>query len=106
MFQVFLSVSYVCLQVFHMDVAYVCNGFQTFFRHFSNVSYAYFKCFICLLLYVTIVVSGRFKNRSCVIYGMCVRSHRRRGRCPRRLRTTTGVLSYESDALGACLLSV
>jgi hypothetical protein len=22
-----LGVSYVCLQVFHLDIAYVCNGF-------------------------------------------------------------------------------
>ena len=28
------SVSYVCLQVFHRDVVYVCNGFQIFFRRF------------------------------------------------------------------------
>jgi hypothetical protein len=27
MFQVFSGVSYVCLQVFHLDVAYVCNDF-------------------------------------------------------------------------------
>ena len=38
MFQVFLGVSYVCLQVFHLDVAYVCNDFQMFFRRFR-------KCF-------------------------------------------------------------
>jgi hypothetical protein len=26
-FQVFSGISYVCLQVFHLDVVYVCNGF-------------------------------------------------------------------------------
>ena len=46
MFQVFLGVSYVCLQVFHLDVAYVCNGFQIFFRHFR-------KCFKHFVLSVS-----------------------------------------------------
>ena len=38
MFQVFSGVSYVCLQVFYLDVAYICNGFQIFFKCFR-------KCF-------------------------------------------------------------
>ena len=38
LFQVFLGVSYVCLQVFYLDVAYICNGFQIFFKCFR-------KCF-------------------------------------------------------------
>jgi succinate dehydrogenase hydrophobic anchor subunit len=38
MFQVFSGVLYVCLQVFHLDVAYVCNDFQIFFKYFR-------KCF-------------------------------------------------------------
>jgi hypothetical protein len=38
---VFLGVSYVCLQMFHLDVVYVCNGFQMFFKRFH-------KCFRCL----------------------------------------------------------
>ena len=41
MFQVFLGVSYVCLQVFYLDVAYVCNYFSSvlhvFQTHVSNV---------------------------------------------------------------------
>jgi hypothetical protein len=40
------SVLYVCLQVFHLDVAYVVN----FFRRFHKCLYACFKCFICLFL--------------------------------------------------------
>jgi hypothetical protein len=36
-FQVFLGVSYVCLQVFHLDVTYVCNGFQMFLGVFASV---------------------------------------------------------------------
>ena len=31
------GVLYVCLQVFYLDVAYVCNVFQIFFRRFSQV---------------------------------------------------------------------
>jgi hypothetical protein len=38
MFQVFSGVLYVCLPVFHLDVAYDCNGFQMFFKSF-------YKCF-------------------------------------------------------------
>jgi hypothetical protein len=41
MFQVFSGVSYVCLQVFHLDFAYVCNVFQAF----SQV----FHVFFCML---------------------------------------------------------
>ena len=52
MFQVFLGVSYVCLQVFHLDVAYVCNGFQVFLQvfqtHVSSVSSVFF-CMLQLL---------------------------------------------------------
>jgi hypothetical protein len=40
---------FICmLQVFHLDVAYVCNGFQMFSDVLTNVSDACFKCFICL----------------------------------------------------------
>jgi hypothetical protein len=31
-----LGVSYVCLQVFHLNVAYVCNDFQKFSGVFAN----------------------------------------------------------------------
>jgi hypothetical protein len=34
----FSGISYVCLQVFYLDVAYVYNGFEMFFRRFR-------KCF-------------------------------------------------------------
>jgi hypothetical protein len=52
MFQVFSGVSYACLQVFHLDVAYVCNDFQMFSDVFASVSDACFKCCIYLLVYV------------------------------------------------------
>jgi hypothetical protein len=57
MFQVFSGVLYVCLQVFHPDIAYVCNGFRMFFRRFC-------KCFICLFLYIATVASECFKSIS------------------------------------------
>ena len=36
-FKVFSGVSYVCLQVFHLDVVHVCNDFKCF-QAFSQVS--------------------------------------------------------------------
>jgi hypothetical protein len=69
-----LSVSYVCSQVFHLDVAYVCIGFQVFSSAFVSVLDTCFKCFICLLLYVATVASGYFKSRSGVAHGMRVGS--------------------------------
>ena len=52
MLQVCLSGCCICfthmLQLFYLDVAYVCNIF-------SSVSEACFKCFICLLLYVAVL---------------------------------------------------
>jgi hypothetical protein len=38
--------------------------FKYFLCVFVNVSYACFKCFICLQMYVTSVVSRCFKTRS------------------------------------------
>ena len=70
----FLSVSYKCLQVFHVYVVYVCNGFQVFSGVFASVSYDCFKCFIYLLLYVVTVASGCFSSRSGVAHGMRVGS--------------------------------
>jgi hypothetical protein len=56
------------LQVFYLDVVYVCNGFQAFFWcFFASVSKA---CFICFQTYVVSVASGYFKNRSGVEHGM------------------------------------
>jgi hypothetical protein len=83
--QVCLSGCYICftymLQVFYLDVAYVCNGFQVFLGVFATVLYACFKCFICLQTYIASVESGCFKIRS----GCCtwdVRGKREgRGRC-------------------------
>jgi len=48
------------LQVFYMDVVYVCNGFKCFLCVFASVSYACFKCFIYLQ---TNVASEYFKTR-------------------------------------------
>jgi hypothetical protein len=54
MLEVCLSECCICfthmLQVFYLDVAYVCNDFKCFQELFSGVSEACFKCFICLLL--------------------------------------------------------
>jgi hypothetical protein len=38
--------------------------FKCFSVVFANISEACLKCFICLLLYVASVASGRFRNRS------------------------------------------
>jgi hypothetical protein len=68
MLQVCLSRCCICftymLQVFYMDVAYVCNGFQVFSYVFAIVSDTCFKCFICLQMYVASVASRCFKSRS------------------------------------------
>ena len=52
------------LQVFYLDVAYVCNDFQLFLQvfqmHVSNVSSVFF--------YVTSVASGCFKSKSGVAH--------------------------------------
>jgi hypothetical protein len=48
--------------VFHLDVAYVCNGFKCFLGVFTSVSDVCFKCFIYLLLYVATVASECFKS--------------------------------------------
>jgi hypothetical protein len=41
------------LLVFYLNVVYVCNVFLSVF---SSVSYAYFKCFICLFFNVASIV--------------------------------------------------
>jgi hypothetical protein len=67
------------LQVFYLNVAYICNGFELFFQvFFASILEACFKCFICLETYVASVASGCFKSRSGVAHGMCMES--RRGR--------------------------
>jgi hypothetical protein len=59
------------LQVFYLDVVYVCNIFLTVF---ASVLETYFKGFICLFLYVTSVAYECFKSRSRVAYKMHVGS--------------------------------
>jgi hypothetical protein len=51
--------------------------FKKILSVFASVSYTYFEYFICFLLYVTTVSSGRFKSRSGVAPGMHVGSGRR-----------------------------
>ena len=52
------------LQVFYLDVTYVCNGFQVFSGVFASVIDVCFKCFNFLLLYFASITSKYFKNRS------------------------------------------
>jgi hypothetical protein len=80
MFQVFSGVSYICLQVFHLDIAYVCNCFQMFLGVFTIVSDSCFKCFIYLILYVATIIYTCFKCRSGVVHRMCIESGGWRGR--------------------------
>jgi hypothetical protein len=72
MLQVCLSRCFIyfthMLQVFYLDVAYVCNDFQVFSGVFSNVSDACLKYFICLQTYVASVASRCFKSRSGVAH--------------------------------------
>jgi hypothetical protein len=57
----------------YLDVAYVCNGFQVFFKcFFASVLEVCFKCFICLQTYVASVTYGCFKSKLDVVHGMCV----------------------------------
>jgi hypothetical protein len=67
------------LQIFYLDVVYVCNGFQVFSRCFC-------KCFRCMLqvfqlfrTYVTSVSSVYCKSRSGVTH-VTMRVKKRRGR--------------------------
>jgi hypothetical protein len=74
----------VSLQVFYLDVSYVCNGFQTYFRCFFQVfSEACFKYFIYCRTYVVSVVSGCFKSISSVAHRMHVESERGHEQSPR-----------------------
>jgi hypothetical protein len=63
MFQVFLGVSCVCLQVFHLDVVYVCNDFQFFPDVFASVS----SVFFCMLQLLHMDVS----KEDCVLHMGC-----------------------------------
>jgi hypothetical protein len=112
MLQTYVSSVFRCfirMFVFYLDVAYVYNGFQIFSGVFTNVSDVYFKCFICLLLYVAFEC---FKSRG-VAHGMWVGScrwHEQRpercgrrqcGRRPKQCRPTASALIHEPDALDA-----
>ena len=87
MLQACLSGCCICfthmLQVFYLDVVYVCNYFQLFLQvfqmHVSNVSSVFF--------YVTSVASGCFKSRSGVAHWIRVGSRRGRERSPRERRS-------------------
>jgi len=76
------SLCFKCFKVFH---TYVCKRFiwmlhifAIVFKYFSSVFVGVldvcFRCFICLLLYVAIVVSRCFKSRSGVAHGIRVGS--------------------------------
>jgi hypothetical protein len=46
------GVSYVCLQMFYLDVAYLCNDFQVFLGVFASVLYVCLSVsfvFFCML---------------------------------------------------------
>jgi hypothetical protein len=55
------------LQVFYLDVTFVCNSFKVFLSVFASASDVCFKYFICILLYVVSITSECFKSipRSC-----------------------------------------
>jgi hypothetical protein len=63
--------------MFYTYVASVLSGyctcfsmaFQVFSGVFASISYAYFKRFICLHIYVANILSECFKNRSGVVIG-------------------------------------
>jgi hypothetical protein len=102
MFQVFLGVSYVCLQGFHLDVAYVCNDFQMFFTCFSQVfQMLVLSVSFVFFLYVATIVCGCFKSRSSIAYEIRVGSGWRREQRLGWSGTTAGALPYEPDALDA-----
>jgi hypothetical protein len=67
----FLGVSYVCFQVFHLDVAYIFNSFQIFLGIFASVPDACVKHFIYLfcmlqLLHLDILKVDRVLHMGCV----------------------------------------
>ena len=70
MFQVFSGVSYVCLQVFNLDVAYVCNGFkcfQVFLQVFQTLILSISSVFFMLqLLHLDISKVDRVLHMGCV----------------------------------------
>jgi hypothetical protein len=55
-----LHIFHTCYKCFYLNIAYVCNDFQVFFKCFRSM----FQVFICLLLYVASVASECYKSRS------------------------------------------
>jgi hypothetical protein len=72
MLQVCLSGCCICfthmLQVFYLDVAYVCNGFQALLGVFASVFTRMLQMFQLFRTYMTSVASECCKTRSCVAY--------------------------------------
>jgi hypothetical protein len=61
MFKVFSGISYICLQVFYLNVVYTCNGFQMFLRRFRKCFTSLFQSvssvFFCMLQLLHLDVS-------------------------------------------------
>jgi hypothetical protein len=69
------------LQVFHLDVAYICNSCQVFFTCFCKCLRRLFQVFHMSSFVCAIVAFECFKSRSGVAYGKSVESGWRCGRC-------------------------
>jgi hypothetical protein len=83
--QACLDAAYVfthILEVFYLDIVYVCNCFQMFLQLFQM----HVQVFRLFFLYVASVASECFKNRLGVIHGIHVGSWRRCGTCDVRRR--------------------
>jgi hypothetical protein len=99
-----LGISYVCLQVFYLDVAYVSMVFKCFSGVFASVSdtcvsFVFFR--MLQLLHLDILKVDRVLHIGCVWeVGW------RRGRRPGRRGPNAGMLACELDALGARSLPV
>ena len=62
------------LKVFHLDVAYVCNGFHVFFMCFCKCFRRMFQVFHLSSFYVATVANGCLKSKLGVAYEMSVES--------------------------------
>jgi hypothetical protein len=77
MFQVFSGVSYVYLQVSHLDVAYVCNGFfvfQVFLQVFQTLVSSVLPIFFLYMLQLLYLDISKVDRA----HGMCIGSGWRR----------------------------
>ena len=116
-----VSICFKCFQMFHTYV-YKCfiwmlhmhaMVFKCFSRRFRKCFRHCFKCFICIPLYITTVVSGCFKSES-MCYTWDVREKRSVTRMTSKTawvtsetaQTTTRALVHELDTLGARSLTV